>query len=123
MTTRLQGSEPPNHTRRPILPRGLRLPLVLVIVWEAWFALSDSANSSLAAPSQVVSAFFSLWMQGAMLEATLQTIAATLIGLAIGGALGIVGGLFLCLSRNCDRLIAVSVEVSPAIPRVSRLPH
>ena len=116
------GGEPPPSPRRLGVPRGIRLPLVLVVIWEAWFAVSDSASSSLAPPSQVVAAFFSLWMDGSMFTATIQTIAATLIGLAIGGALGIVGGLFLGLSRTFDRLMEVTVEVSRPIPPVALIP-
>src|SRR5690606_22788825 len=103
MTAVHPGSVPSHSFSRRALPRGLRLPLVLILIWEAWFVVSDSAGTSLASPSQIASAFLTLWMDGSMLTATLQTLAATLMGLAIGGALGIVGGLFLGLSRSFDR--------------------
>ncbi|TFL15636.1 ABC transporter permease [Pusillimonas caeni] len=122
MTAARRDSEPTPSPRRRIVPRGLRLPLVLIVMWEGWFTVSDSAGTSLAPPSQIAAAFFSLWMDGSMLTATLQTIAATLIGLAIGGTLGIVSGLFLGLSRSFDRLMEVTVEVSRPIPPVALIP-
>jgi len=122
MTAVHPGSVPSHSFSRRALPRGLRLPLVLILIWEAWFVASDSAGTSLASPSQIASAFLTLWMDGSMLTATLQTLAATLMGLAIGGALGIVGGLFLGLSRSFDRLMEVTVEVSRPIPPVALIP-
>lgn len=121
------ASTSPNTAARSTswaIPKGVWLPLALIIIWEAYFyfAVADPANSSLAAPSSVVAALFTLLLDGSILVATFETITATFLGLVVGSVLGIVGGVLLGLSRTFDRLMDVTIEVSRPVPPVALIP-
>lgn len=117
MTTR-----PLNPSKKHRMPRGLWLPVALVVAIEIWFALSDVQSTTLAPPSEIFPTLISLLFKGDLLQATGQTIAATAVGLAVGGFIGLVLGTILGLSRTADRLIEVTLEVSRPVPPVALIP-
>lgn len=105
------------------LPRGLVVPLTLVVLLEAAAqAFLGPENYTFAAPHQVALALVRLLADGSMLVATWQTLACALAGLAIGGGLGLLAGVVLGLSRTADRLAMVTVETLRPVPPAALIP-
>lgn len=113
---------PSASPRRFRVPTGLWLPLCALLLAELWFALFDVQSAALAPPSSMTLALVDLLRSGELLQATWQTLVATLAGLCIGGLAGLVLGTILGLSRTADRLIEVTLEVLRPVPPVALIP-
>jgi len=100
--------------------RGWVVPLILVAIAEA--SLHGVESDSLAAPSQVARALVTLLADGSLLWASAQTLVASLGGLAIGGGLGLVLGVWFGLSRSAAAGASISVELLRPIPSVALIP-
>lgn len=102
--------------------RGLVVPLLLVLAAEIAAAVTHLQSDSLARPSDVALALGHALADGSIARSTFETLAAGLIGLAIGGVAGLLAGALLGLSQAADRLMTVSVEVFRPIPSVALIP-
>lgn len=102
--------------------RGLVVPMLLVLAAEIAAAATHLQSDSLARPSDIVLALGRALADGSIARSTFETLGAGLIGLAIGGASGLLAGALLGLSRTADRLMTVSVEVFRPIPSVALIP-
>jgi NitT/TauT family transport system permease protein len=102
--------------------KGFVVPVVLVLAAEIAAAAVDLHSDSLARPSAVALALAQALADGTIARATGETLTMALTGLAIGAALGLLGGVLLGLSRPADRLMVVSVEVFRPIPSVALIP-
>jgi NitT/TauT family transport system permease protein len=96
--------------------------LLLVLVAEIAAARVGLQSDSLARPSAIALALTGALADGSIAAATWATLGATLIGLAIGGASGLLAGALLGMSRTADRLMVVSVEIFRPIPSVALIP-
>lgn len=103
-------------------PRGFVIPLGLVVAAEVAARATGWESSMLAAPSDVIAAFWAALIDGTLLTATLQTLATSLGGLALGAAFGLLVGVLLGLVRTVDRLMEFSVEAFRPIPAVALIP-
>ncbi|HWV55259.1 ABC transporter permease [Pseudorhodoplanes sp.] len=102
--------------------RGLVIPVGFVVIAELAARLTGWESSMLASPSAIVLAFFSALTDGTLAVATLQTLATSLAGLAIGAGLGLLIGILLGLVRTADRLMEFSIEAFRPIPAVALIP-
>jgi NitT/TauT family transport system permease protein len=102
--------------------RGLVIPVGFVGAAELAARVTGWESSLLAAPSAIAGAFLSAVTDGTLATATLQTLATSLGGLAIGAGLGLAIGILLGLVRTADRLMEFSIEAFRPIPAVALIP-
>jgi NitT/TauT family transport system permease protein len=102
--------------------RGLVIPVGLVLAAEVAARATGWQSSLLAAPSDIVAAFWAALIDGTLAVATWQTLATSLAGLGIGAAFGLLVGILLGLVRTADRLMEFSIEAFRPIPAVALIP-
>jgi len=102
--------------------RGLVIPVGLILLAEGAARATGWESSMLAMPSAIAAAFVAALADGTIFTATLQTLATSLGGLALGAALGLVFGILLGLVRTADRLMEFSIEAFRPIPAVALIP-
>lgn len=102
--------------------QGAVLPLSALLAVEVLMRAFDVRSDGLARPSEVMLAGVAALRDGQLLRASAQTLGCALAGTAIGGAIGLLLGFWLGLSRTAARLAAVSVEVFRPIPPVALIP-
>ena len=102
--------------------KGLIVPVVLVLLAEICARIFGIASDSLASPSQVLVAGYSIVADGSLVWMTGQTLFAALVGLIIGGGLGLVMAVLLGLIPPLARLMHFSVEAFRPIPSIAILP-
>ena len=102
--------------------RGLALPLVLLTLAEIGMRANHVESDALARPSEVARALWVALEDGTVLHASMQTLTAALGGLAIGGGLGLLAGVWFGLSARADRWSSLSVELLRPIPSVALIP-
>lgn len=102
--------------------RGLAIPVGFVVIAEVAARATGWESSMLAPPSAIVPAFATALADGTIATATLQTLATSLAGLAIGGILGLLIGILLGFVRTLDRLLEFSIESFRPIPAVALIP-
>ena len=108
-------------TRRIDL-RGWALPIALLVLAEASMRFNGTDSDALARPSDVARALWDALKDGTVLAASLQTLAAALGGLALGGGLGLLAGLWFGLSSRAERWSLLSVELLRPVPSVALIP-
>jgi len=96
------------------------VPLVLLAAAEA--ALHGVESYSVSAPSASLKSLLALAAGGTLWTSSLQTLGAALAGLAIGGGLGLVLGLWFGLVRGAAQAGSLSVELLRPIPSVALIP-
>jgi ABC-type nitrate/sulfonate/bicarbonate transport system permease component len=94
----------------------------LGLVALEWYARSIGFSDSIAPPSIAVAELGRSLADGSLLEATLFTLHAAGLGLAIGGGLGVLLGLLLGLSLRAAKAAFLSIEVFRPIPSVALIP-
>ncbi len=102
--------------------RGAILPLALIGVAQLAAMAYGVRSDALASPTDIVLAGWRALLDGSLLRATLETLAAALGGLAIGGAVGVLAGVLLGLSTILNRLMTVSIELLRPVPSVAIIP-
>ncbi|HWV43134.1 ABC transporter permease [Pseudorhodoplanes sp.] len=102
--------------------RGLVLPVGFLVAAETAMRATGWESSLLAAPSAIAVAFATALADGTIATATLQTLATSLGGLALGAGLGLAIGILLGLVRTADRLLEFSIEAFRPIPAVALIP-
>jgi len=102
--------------------RGLVIPSLLVILWEAGSRAGLLPPDSTSRPSEIVRAFVQALADGSLLRDTWLTFEAALLGFAIAGVLGILLGAILGLSPRTERTVGPSIEALRPIPAVALIP-
>ncbi len=103
-------------------PRGLVLPVVVIVGAEIAARITHYHSDSLPWPSEIAAAAATAMLDGSMLRATGQTLLSAFGGLLIGGALGLVFGTLMGLFLIFQRLMEVTVESLRPIPSVALIP-
>ncbi|MDE2363710.1 MAG: ABC transporter permease [Hyphomicrobiales bacterium] len=107
-----------SFSSRPIaaVARGVALPLVLLLVWQAW-ASTLPANTRAPSPAQVARAFETLAIGGGLVGATLQSLGRVMLGfliaLVLGVSLGVLMGSSRRVSRNLDPIVEGFRPIAP----------
>jgi ABC-type nitrate/sulfonate/bicarbonate transport system permease component len=109
---------------RPIMngASGLLVPLLLIVVAEVAFRLGHLQGDTLAAPSQILSAFAVAVQDGTLATATKDTLVTTFGGLALGGAFGLALGIVLGSFHVIDKLLTFPIEIARPVPSVALIP-
>ena len=102
--------------------RGAVLPLALLALAEAAMRINHIESDTLARPSDVALALWEALRDGSVLTASLQTLGAALGGLALGGGIGLLAGLWFGLSSRAERWSLLSVELLRPVPSVALIP-
>ena len=76
----------------------------------------------MAAPSLALLAWWGALIDGSLLQATAFTLGCAALGLAVGGAAGVLLGTFLGLSTRAARAGFLSIEVLRPVPSVALIP-
>lgn len=102
--------------------KGLIFPLSIILLAELAARVFGVTSDTLASPSQILLACWSVIADGTVLERAGQTLLSALGGLAIGGGLGLLFALVLGLSITMRRLLRYPIETMRPIPSIATLP-
>ena len=102
--------------------RGAIVPAIAIVLWEVFFRVYGVQSDAFAAPSVTLQKGVQALLDGALLQATVQTVGAALGGLAIGALCGVSSGIALGLCMPAYRLFNVSIELIRPIPSVALIP-
>ena len=102
--------------------KALVFPLALLLALEALARATHLQSDSVAAPSAVALAFGEILADGSLAAATRDTLVGAFAGLALGGGIGLVGGVALGMFPRFNRIMEVTVEAIRPIPSVALLP-
>ena len=98
------------------LALSMTLPVVLVVLWQAW-ALTLPAGSPAPAPLKVLESMGELLLGGSLLSATAQSLGRVLLGFAVASVLGIALGLLMgsspALRENLDPIVESFRPIAP----------
>lgn len=101
---------------------GLLLPATLLALWHFGAALPGFPIDSVSRPGDIAAAFAGAVADGSLLRATGETLAATALGLALGGALAIPFGFAVGASARADRMTNLVIETLRPVPAVAIIP-
>jgi NitT/TauT family transport system permease protein len=102
--------------------KGLVLPVATILLWECASRSGLIVAESMSYPTAIASAAVGAVADGSLLQATKETFGAALAGMAIGAALGIVGGIAFGLWHLLASLMRLSTEALRPIPSVALIP-
>lgn len=105
-----------------MVPKGLIIPVCIVVVWEASVRGSGVASDTIVPPSDVLRAVWVLLLDGVLLSRTLQTLVGAAVGLCYGASAGLLSGLALGLSPMSARVLAPPIELLRPMPSVALIP-
>jgi ABC-type nitrate/sulfonate/bicarbonate transport system permease component len=108
--------------RGPLPWRGLVLPAAALLATEAAMRWAEIRSDGLALPSEIGLAAIAAIGDGSIMRETGDTLIPAATGLAIGGGLGLLAGLWFGLSLTAARLASLSVELFRPIPPVALIP-
>ena len=102
--------------------RGLVLPLLALVAWQAAASAFPSHSDMAASPHQVLAEGVAGLLDGSLLVATAETLTTALLGLSVGITLGAALGLLFGAVRWAADLSKVTVELVRPIPAVALIP-
>jgi NitT/TauT family transport system permease protein len=102
--------------------KGLAVPLALALLAELAMRLSPTQSEALAMPSEVLTALAGSAASGSLWQGSLQTLGAAFGGVALGGVVGLLIGIWFGLSRLSARLAGMTVQLLMPIPSVALIP-
>jgi sulfonate transport system permease protein len=106
--------------RRPVLRVGA--PIVLAGIWLLVTKAGWVPPETLPSPADVVSAFRELTSTGDLQKAILVSLARASVGLAIGGGIGLLLGLFAGLWRVGEELFDTPLQMLRTVPFIALIP-
>jgi ABC-type nitrate/sulfonate/bicarbonate transport system permease component len=109
-------------TRLVAIARGLAFPFAVIVVCQLGAMAVHLQSDTLASPAAALVAGAQAFADGTMLRATLETLANAFAGVAVGGALGLIGGIVLGSAKAADTLMEFSIESLRPIPSVALIP-
>jgi NitT/TauT family transport system permease protein len=114
--------------RRLVLATQCALTIVFLAAWELgvrWHAVNPNRGIDpffFSSPSQIAATIAIWWRDGYVINDVLVTMWETLLGLAIGGAIGIVLGVALASNRFLGAVFEPLLVLLNSIPRVTLIP-
>jgi NitT/TauT family transport system permease protein len=112
----------PRWTNLPPTLRRAILVLAIIIVWQVWVSAFHVPQLLFAAPLDVARTFAADIANGSLVSATVHTLEILIIGMAIGGALGILFAAFGVLSSVGHDLLRVLTSAFNPLPAIAVLP-
>lgn len=104
------------------IPISLRLPIILVLIWELCVQVDWWPHTIIAPPSVVVIDFFNLLFNGTLKTHILVSIGRLSAGFLIGSALGVWTGIQIGASRSVAKLLQPTFAVLSPIPPIAWIP-
>ena len=101
---------------------GAVFPLGLLILWEALGRAGVLSADGFSRPSRALRAGAKALADGTLLEQTLQTFSAALLGLVIAAFAGVLVGALLGIFRGLERTTALTVDALRPVPSVALIP-
>jgi ABC-type nitrate/sulfonate/bicarbonate transport system permease component len=95
---------------------------LLLLGWQFALGGGKVVSDTLAPPIPVAVALFKLLADGTILEASLQTLASTLLGLALGAGAGTALGIISGLAKPIAAAIRAPVELLRPLPAIALVP-
>jgi NitT/TauT family transport system permease protein len=105
----------------PILRRAI-LVVAIIAVWQFWVWAFHVPQLLFAAPSDVAGTLVTDIANGSLVSATIHTLEILIVGMAIGGALGILFAAFGVLSSVGHDLLRVLTSAFNPLPAIAVLP-
>ncbi|GAA0529724.1 ABC transporter permease subunit [Pigmentiphaga sp. GD03639] len=102
--------------------RGLLLPLLALAAAEAAMRASGAQSDAFARPTEILRAMWTAAQDGSLAAASAQTLGNALLGLAAGGGIGLVLGLWFGASSRAGRWSALTVNLLRPLPSVALVP-
>lgn len=102
--------------------RGAVLPLTLLLLAEVGMRAHGVQSDALARPTEVATAFALAAADGSLWVSTGQTMGAAVCGLALGGGLGVLFGIWFGLVRAAAESANLAVELLRPVPSVALIP-
>jgi NitT/TauT family transport system permease protein len=109
-------------TKQRFDPRGIVVPLAVLVIAQVAISASRVKFDNIAAPTAIFSAGAHAIADGTLLRATLETLGSALGGLAIGTLLGLGLGLLFGLWPRLNNAMLLSVESVRPIPSIALVP-
>ncbi|MGN0062756.1 MAG: ABC transporter permease [Nocardioides sp.] len=97
-------------------------PVFVLVAWQLASSTGLLAERTLASPLSLVDTFTALWSSGELQEAVLVSLRRAAIGFAIGGAVAVVLGAVVGLSRLGDALVDPLVQMLRMLPLLGLVP-
>ena len=113
---RLRWTNLPSVLRRAILV------VAIIILWQVWVVAFHVPQLLFAAPSDVARTIITDIANGSLVSATVHTLEILIIGMAIGGALGVLFAAFGVLSSVGHDLLRVLTSAFNPLPAIAVLP-
>lgn len=104
------------------IARALAFPVLVAAIWEASSRTGLLRFDYLSSPSAILRAGIQALLDGSILLATWQTLAAALFGLFLAIVAGILTGSILGLSSTAERVVGPTIEGLRPIPAVAFIP-
>jgi len=111
--------------RGPGLPKwlyGWVLPISVLVLWQAASALGLVSDSALPAPSRIAEAFWQLCVSGALAEHLRVSLLRAGAGFLLGGATGLLLGVFAGLGRWAERTLDPTIQMLRTVPLLAVIP-
>jgi sulfonate transport system permease protein len=102
--------------------RRAAVPVLLIAAWQVAASAHWVDRNTLASPQQVWNAGWASWTSGQLGPSILISLRRILIGLAIGGSIGVVLGLFAGLSRIGEELVDAPMQMLRSLPFLGLIP-
>ncbi|WP_018236355.1 ABC transporter permease subunit [Ensifer sp. BR816] len=115
----------PGLSARPIRIEGLlpyAVPILLVLVWQAFSSLGWISTRIMPAPTDVAAAFVDQLLSGALLHNVAVSGARALAGLVVGGTIGLLLGIANGVSKLSEQLTDTSLQMLRTIPHLAMIP-
>jgi sulfonate transport system permease protein len=129
------GRDSAATTSRPVPPASRRrlaigagdflpyfLPVTIIVVWQLLTSIGWISGRVIPAPWDVLKAFWSTTISGALPYDILVSSARAFAGLIVGGTLGFLLGLANGVSRLSERLTDTSLQMLRTIPHLAMIP-
>jgi NitT/TauT family transport system permease protein len=102
--------------------KGFIFPVSLILIAEVCARIFGVSSDSLAAPSKILMAAWTILADGSLLVMTRQTLWSVLAGLLLGGGLGLAMAILLGLIPSLAKLLRFPIEAFRPIPSIAVLP-
>lgn len=101
---------------------GLILPLAVVLTWQGASIAGWTDPTTLPAPTTVLATMVGFALDGTLGTDLLASSLRWIVGFLIGGALGLLVGSLVGLSRNAEQLLDTSVQMVRTVPFLALAP-
>jgi sulfonate transport system permease protein len=100
----------------------LSVPLGIIAIWQIAVSAGWVNQNSLPSPETIGRAYRELWQDGQLQAAIPASLARAGVGLAIGGGLGLLFGIFAGLWRIGEELFDATLQMLRTIPFIALVP-